>query len=273
MLAKRGQIWIGGVQNLTGEGEVLVVLLDVKLLHRIGFREAGEGRSWPENEADEAGSVSIPGALSGSSVDVLANPAALAIGAGNFGADGPTRKEALALTGHVAVETVQHGELIRREALGTVGTLTTRKILSRTEVASSRVVDDAILEPVFGVALFIDARGEEFEFGGGKRLGREGLLPVDAGDLSAGVVEAGRSCDDAVEIGGKALREDESLTPTGGAAVEIRFGQRIGIVSRDEAFGGLGGDVQRAESKIDKLLPIDSEGTARFALSGVARVG
>ena len=100
----------------------------------------------------------------------------------------------------------------------------TRKVAGRAEVATERVVDEAIFESVFRVALFVDAAGEQVQFGGRKGIRGQALLPIDAGELAAGVIEAGRSCDDAVEIRGESLSEDEGLPAAGRAAVEVSFG-------------------------------------------------
>ena len=75
----------------------------------------------------------------------------------------------------------------------------------------------------------------------------------DASELAGGVGEAGRSGDDAVEIGGKSLREHQRLAATGRAAVEVGLGQRSGVVSGDEPFSGFSGDVERAKAEVDKL--------------------
>ena len=129
-LAESGEIGIGGVENLAGECEIFVVLVDVKLLHRLGVGEAGERRAGPEDEADEAAGVGVPGALAGGSVDVLANPGALAVGARDFGTDGPAGKEAFALAGYVAVDTLEGGDLIRGETIGVLaGAVATGKVV------------------------------------------------------------------------------------------------------------------------------------------------
>jgi hypothetical protein len=40
-LAKRGEVGIGGVENLMSEGQVLVILIEVELLDCVSVREAG----------------------------------------------------------------------------------------------------------------------------------------------------------------------------------------------------------------------------------------
>ena len=67
-----------------------------------------------KDEADESSGVAVPGALTGGSVDVLADPGALAVGTRGFGADRPAGKVALALAGDIAVETLQGRDLVRR---------------------------------------------------------------------------------------------------------------------------------------------------------------
>ena len=162
-LTEGGEIGIGGVENLASEGKVVIVLVDVKLLHRVGFSKAGQRRAGTEDESNEAAGVAVPGALAGRCIDVLADPGALAVGSRGFGTHGPAREVALALAGHVAVKTLQSRDLIRREAIGAIGrAVATGKVAGGAEVAAQRVVDETVFEAVFRIAFFIDASGKEF---------------------------------------------------------------------------------------------------------------
>ena len=70
-------------------------------------------------------------------------------------------KEALIVT-ELPFMVKKGGDLIRGEAIGAVGgAFAAGKVAGRAEVAALRVVDDAVLEAVPGVALLVDSGSEE----------------------------------------------------------------------------------------------------------------
>src|SRR5262249_36290302 len=157
-------------------------------------REVCHRRTGTEDEANEAGRVTVPGALTVCRINVLADPRTLPVGPRNFRADGPAREVPLALTAHVTVEALQHRDLIGCEAIGAVGVaFAFGKIVGGVEVALQRVIDDPVFEAVLRVAFFVNSGREQVQFRGRNWIRGEALFPVDASELAAGVVEAGRS--------------------------------------------------------------------------------
>jgi len=70
-----------------------------------------------------------------------------------------SRKDALALARHVAVNLLERADLACGEAAGLVARVALRKIARGLEAAAARVVDQAVLQPILGIALRVDLLG------------------------------------------------------------------------------------------------------------------
>jgi len=95
-------------------------------------------------------------------------PAAASVRAGDFGADRPARKDAFALAHHVAVDLLERADLSAGEA----ARLVARVAFGRSReagTAAARVVDQAVLDPVLGIALRVDLFGQQRKLGCGDR--------------------------------------------------------------------------------------------------------
>ena len=154
-------------------------------------------------------------------------PAAAAVGGETLAADRPAGKEGLALADHFGVYLFQRADLGGGEAIGTVGSgFAVRQVAGGLEVALARIVDDAVLDAVHGVALSVDAGGERGQFGGADRRCFERLGRLHEMEHGAGEVEHRRAHRDAVEIVWETLRENQRLAPAGRAAFEVALGGR-----------------------------------------------
>ncbi len=154
-LLEAGEIGVGGIQYLVdslepGGVRIQIELVDVIL--RIGLAE--------RHVAEEIhGEVCAGGG--GAIVDDPGIPAAASALAGDFSADGPGGKYALAGAGDFSVEFVERADLGRREAIGLVGAGFAFGQISRgLEIAAARIVDDAVLQSVLRVAGIVDFGGQ-----------------------------------------------------------------------------------------------------------------
>src|ERR1019366_2040592 len=147
---KAGEVGVGGVENLVDAFEARRIVVQVELAQIVLW--VGLAKSQVAEEGFAEGRIRGGAGVA----DEPWVPAAAAVGAGDFGAHRPARKDALALAHHVAVDLLERADLARREAAGLVAAVALGKIARGIEAAAARVVDHAVLEPVPGIALRVD---------------------------------------------------------------------------------------------------------------------
>src|SRR5436305_8901759 len=92
--------------------------------------------------------------------------------------------------------------------------------------------------------------------------------------MGSGLIQRGCTCNDAVEIVRKALRESQALSSALRAALVIRLRRRLAVIGSRQHFCGFRCDVQRTKSEVEQLLPVQREARTWFdtgIVAGVAR--
>jgi len=98
--------------------------------------------------------------------------AAASVLPGRFGSYGPSGKDAFALAPDLGIDLFERRHLGRGEAVPPGGAgFALGKIARRLKVAAPRIVDDAILQSVLGVAALVDPGGKRGQFAGRERRG------------------------------------------------------------------------------------------------------
>ena len=130
--------------------------------------------------------------------------------------------------------------------------------LRRIEMATARIVDDAVLEAVDAVARFDRRPGQQRQLG--LRNDRLAVLVVrrdprvQEGERLPDAVVRRIAGDDAVVVVGIALRFGQRLLAAGGAADEIRLVGEAAAGVADDQLGRLGHHVHRAVAVVDQLF-------------------
>ena len=148
-----------------------------------------------------------------------------------------------------------------------------RHVARRIEIAAPRIVDQAVLQPVLGVAAGIDGVRHQLHLG--DRHGGFDQRQAVQQALRHGVdeVQHRRAGDDAVEIVRKALGADQPLAAAGRAAVPVGIGGGAAVIGGGDALGLDGRQVHGAEGVIDSLLVADGKAGERLGRRVVTGVG
>ena len=142
----------------------------------------------------------------------------------------------------------------------------------RIEITIAGIVDEAVLQPVLGVAAGVDGFGNELHLlDRHRRIGQYEAVPETLRD---GVDEGehGGTGDDAVEVGRKPLRRDEALTAARRAAVPVGVGRGAPVIGGGDALSLRRGQVHGAKGVVDALLRVRRERSNRLGRRIMPRV-
>ncbi len=143
----------------------------------------------------------------------------------------------------------------------------------RVELTLARIVDEAVLQSVDGVALGHHLFRQHRQLRRRQLGGTHRLLVPQGADREARLAHPRCVGDDAVEILRETLRLDQPLSPTVGAGVPVGLGDRLRVVARGDALGGSCRKVNRTVCVVDRLLWVaHHEGRARLLLRVVTGV-
>ncbi len=160
------------------------------------------------------------------------------------------------------------------EASGCVGARTLESL--RIEMAAARIVDQAVLQTIHGVA-GLDHRVVNHPIFGGRN--KAGLVFVrrsahpHRGSRQVGPVVGGRAGDDAVVVVGIALRFLQPLLAARRASVPVGISRVLVVERRDDGLGLERHLVHRAISEVSHFLGMSKREAAIQGTAGVPGVG